>query len=83
MKSITYWQIYIWDGGDRHNPGYCVSDQSLAIDWKQKNPNDSVVKTDLIIFDSLKEIEDFKSGETKRRALAKLTLDEKRALGLI
>lgn len=81
MKTFTAWSIEVWDGGDRHNPRYLVSNKAAADGWKAKNSYDLIVEKNMIIFDSLAEIEDFENGEIKKQALAKLTEVEKRALG--
>ena len=81
MKAFTAWSIEVWDGAERHYPRYLVSNKEAADEWKSNNKHDLIVEKNMIIFDSIKELMDFKSGEIKRQALAKLSDVEKRALG--
>lgn len=81
MKVIEYWAIEVWDGVDRHIHRYSVSDEKTAKEWKVKNPHDYVVKRTLVIYESSEEMtEDFRK-KLKEQALAKLTKEERIALG--
>ncbi len=82
MKIIECWSIGIWDGGDRAPHKYYVATEEAAQAWKAKNQYDSVTSHRLVVFDDLAEIVDYEKGEARRRALAKLTPEEKFALGL-
>lgn len=82
MKAIKIWDIQVWDGGDRHNHRYYVSSKDAADQWKEKNKYDYVTEKELIIFDDYDELMHHVSGEARKRALAKLTEEDKLALGL-
>lgn len=82
MKAIEYWAIEVWDGGDRHVHRHSVSSEAVAKEWKIKNPHDYVVKRTLLIYDSMEELTDDHKRKIKEKALAKLTIEEKIALGI-
>jgi hypothetical protein len=73
-----------WDGGDRHYPAepafFNSEDASKFIADNKYDHFD--VKT-ITIYDSLEEYYDVTGETLRRKALAKLTDLEKRALGLI
>ena len=82
MKIINCWDIRVWDGGDRHHHKYYVATKEAADEWKTKNKFDEVYEHQFIILDSYKELMDYQTGEARNRALAKLTEEDKVALGL-
>lgn len=81
MKIFKVWDIRVWDGGDRHDQKYYVSSEAVADMWMKKNPHDYVRAMDLLIFDSLEDIDEFNKNEIRKRALLKLTTEERKALG--
>lgn len=82
MKIIKCWDIQVWDGGDRHNHKYYVSTKETADEWMKKNTYDTVYEKEMVILDSWDELQDYKNGELRKRALAKLTEEERIVLGL-
>ena len=83
MKTITYYEIMRWDGGDRHNAsGVCFSSKESANEFLD-NSYDLIREKTAVIYDSVEEYTAATSEETKQKALAKLTDVEKRALGLL
>ncbi len=82
MKIINCWDIRVWDGGDRHNHRYYVATKEAADEWKARNKFDEVYEQQFIILDSYEEVLDYQTGEARRRALAKLTEEDKIVLGL-
>ena len=82
MKIVQCYDIQVWDGGDRTNHKYYVSSQEAADQWLAKHRFDTVTSREFIIFDDLAEIEDYDKGEARKRALAKLTPEDKIALGI-
>jgi hypothetical protein len=83
MKIIKCWDIQVWDGGDRCNHKYFVATKEAADAWMVKNKFDSVYEKEFIIFDDLAELDSYRKGEQRAQALAKLTLEDQVALGLI
>lgn len=81
MQVLTVWDVQVWDGGGRHNHAFYVKDEFQANVWKEKNTYDSIVKKEIQIFDTIAEYQEFKNGELKRKALQKLTREERVALG--
>ena len=82
MQIIKCWDIQVWDGGDRHHHKYYVATKKAAEQWKEKNKYDSIYEQEFVILDDLNEVEAYKNGELRKRALAKLTAEEKVVLGL-
>jgi hypothetical protein len=82
MQIIKCWDIQVWDGGDRHNHRYYVSTKEAADEWIARNKYDTTFETEFVILDDLAEVEEYKLHQTRQRALAKLTAEEKKALGV-
>ena len=82
MQIIKCWDIQVWDGGDRHNHKYYVATKEAADAWKAKNKFDEVYQKEFVILDSWDELQEYQTGELRKRALAKLTDAEKQVLGL-
>jgi hypothetical protein len=82
MKVIKCWDIQVWDGGDRHNHKYYVATKEAADEWKAKNKFDEIYEKEFVILDNWDELQAYKDGELRKRALAKLTDAEKVVLGL-
>ena len=82
MQVIKCWDIQVWDGGERHNHRYYVKTKEAADEWIAKNKYDRVYEHEIVILDDCNEIEEYKNDELRKRALAKLTDLEKKALGL-
>lgn len=82
MKIIKCWDIQVWDGGDRHNHKYYVATKEAADEWMKNNKYDTVYEHEFVILDDWNELEEYKNGEMRKRALAKLTEQDKKVLGL-
>lgn len=82
MQVITCWDIQVWDGGDRHNHKFYVETKAEADKWMAKNTYDYIYEKKFEIFSSIQEWEESQAEATKKRALAKLTAVERKALGL-
>jgi hypothetical protein len=84
MKTIIYYEIMRWDGGDLHNAsGVCFFSKEEANEFLGDNRYDLIRENTVVVYDSVEEYYAVTSAETKQRALAKLTDVEKRALGLL
>lgn len=82
MKIIKCWDIQVWDGGERHNHKYYVATKEAADGWKTKHKYDIINEREIVILDDLIELEEYENGELRKRALAKLTEQERKVLGL-
>jgi hypothetical protein len=82
MKILKVWDIQVWDGGDRHNHKYYVATKEAADEWIEKNKYDMIYEKEIVILDSWDELQDYKNGELRKRALAKLTEEERIVLGV-
>lgn len=83
MKIIKCWSISVWDGGDRHNHRYYVESKELAQEWIARNKHDIIYEQEFLILEDLAEIEEHKTYQLRKSALAKLNAQEIKALGLI
>lgn len=81
MKSITVWQVDLWDGGGRHNFGFYLSSIEEATKYQEIDEFALVHKKEMVIFDTIEERNEYNSGIAKKRALQKLTPEERIALG--
>lgn len=82
MKMVNCWDIHQWYGGDFYNHKFYVSNEHIAEDWVKIYQYDKFYSKELIIFESIQEIKDYLNGELRKSALAKLTPEEKMALGI-
>ena len=82
MQIVKCWDIQAWDGGERHNHRYYVATKEAADEWLKNHPHDAAYQHNMVILDDLNEVEAFKNGELRKRALAKLTDEERIVLGL-
>jgi hypothetical protein len=82
MKSFKVWDIQVLNGGLVHNHKYYVSTKEAADEWMKNNTYDCVREMEFIVFDSYNELMLHKSGEARKRALSKLTMEDKIALGI-
>lgn len=84
MKTIEYYDIEVWDGGDRHNRKFSVASEHEAKKWKEAKENryDTYTKHTLVVFDTLEEAMENDLASVRKRLLAKLTPLEKQALGI-
>lgn len=81
MQILKLYDVQVWDGGDRHNHKFYLTSKEEADKYKQANKYDEVYETTLETFDTIEEWKEWQSGKVKERALAKLTAEERRALG--
>lgn len=82
MKIIKCWDIQVWDGGDRNYHKYYVATKEAAMKWLESNKYDSVYEREFMILDSYEELMQYDKGELRKKALAKLTDEERKVLGL-
>jgi hypothetical protein len=84
MKTITYYQFMRWDGGDRHHlkePAFFNKED--AEEFLGDNKFDRFDKRTVTIYESILDYEDHNRHKIQEQALAKLTDEEKKALGLV
>ena len=81
MQILKLYDVLVWDGGDRHNHKFYLTSEEEAQRYLKANTYDAVYERTIEIFDTLEEWNDWNQGKIKERALAKLTAEERRALG--
>lgn len=81
MKIVECWEVLSWDGGERHNHKFFLLDPAEAERWKREHVHDSIRHRVFEFFDTVSEAEDNETVKVRERALAKLTAQERKALG--
>lgn len=81
MKVITVYQVDLWDGGERHNFGFYLSSKEELDKYQEIDIHCCAHKKEIVIFDTIEERNEYNSGLAKKRALQKLTPEERVALG--
>lgn len=86
MKVIPVIEVRSWDGGNGHRFAFYLNNTDGAgthavREWEAKNPHDYIRETEIVLFNTVADYEEFKSGKVRERALAKLTAEERKALG--
>jgi hypothetical protein len=59
-----------------------VATKEAAEWWKAENKYDEIYEKEFVILDSWDELQEYQNGELRKRALAKLTEEERVILGL-
>lgn len=81
-EKLDTWEIWTWDGTDRHNStGFLFDNQTMAEAYKKANPYDYVNHKQFVIVHSLEDLREAQLEATKERALSKLSPLERQALG--
>ena len=81
VKILKLYSVQVWDGGDRHNHKFYLTSKEEADRWLAANTYDGVYEKTVEIFDTIEDWKDWSKGKVKEQALAKLTPEERRALG--
>lgn len=81
MQVLKLYSVQVWDGGDRHNHKFFLTNKAEADRYIKDNTYDAVFEQTFEIFDTLDEWKEWNTGKVKERALSKLTAEERRALG--
>lgn len=81
MQVLKLYSVQTWDGGDRHNHKFYLTNKAEADRYMKDNKFDAVFEQTFEIFDTLEEWREWDTGKVKERALSKLTAEERRALG--
>lgn len=80
-RVITLWSIQTWDGGDRHNHAFYVTSEEAAKGYLEGNTYDRYEKVELVTYISAGDARAGARECERKRALAKLSPSERRALG--
>jgi hypothetical protein len=83
MKTLELWNVQAWDGGDRHNHSFYIPREVISEDQlKAWDKHCLPLRQTLIILDNLNELPGLQQERLRQSALAKLTEQERKALGL-
>ncbi|MPQ56260.1 hypothetical protein [Duganella sp. FT27W] len=82
MKVIQCKVVEEWDGGDRHNFAFRISLDVSDEEIKSRDRHCLIRPETLIVFDSLEEKDANSRANLRRSAWAKLSPQERLALGL-
>lgn len=83
MQIIDVWDYQVWDGGNRHyHAGYfsrvnVSSDEAIQLAGQY----DMIDAKEIVVYSSIQEYKDELNETVKKRALAKLSSEERRVLG--
>lgn len=78
-EAMVAYEAQQWDGGERQNPVALFAREADA--RKVAGAQGAVVTKVVRIFDSVEEYQANRSSELRKKALAKLTAEERVALG--
>lgn len=81
MKTLKVFSVKEFDGCGYYNHKFYLTDRSEADRYLENHKHNIVEEKDLVLFDTLDEWVQYDRDQTKARALAKLTSDERKALG--
>lgn len=81
MQIVECWEVLSWDGGDRHNHAFFLLNKESADAWQQAHKHDVIRHRVFEFFDTVREAQDNQTEKVRERALARLTAQERKALG--
>ena len=82
MQVITLYSIDVGDGGSRHYHKFYMETEDAAKEYLKDNLYDAYHKVEIVVYKDKQDIIDNSKEAIKARALAKLTKEEKHALGV-
>ena len=83
MKTvIDCYDVRVWDGGSMHNHKFYVATKEEADKWIAENRFDVVYPITFEIYDTMEDALEGNTEKIRKRALAKLSPSEIKALGL-
>lgn len=80
MIQMEVWEAFQWDGGDRQNSVGLFVNVSDATQIAGKHGR--TARKVLVVFESVTDYQENTVTELRKKALAKLTLAERAALGI-
>ena len=82
MKVIKCWELGWSDncGGFKHHA--YLANRKAANEWKKQHVWGSIREKEIVILDDLQDLEDYNNKTLREQALAKLSPEERKALGL-
>lgn len=78
-KVIECFEVQDWDGGERHNHSYYIESEPDPMMIKQSHA--ICIRRKFVIHETVDDLQLWKSGDLKKKALEKLTPEERAALG--
>ena len=82
MEVLNLYAVYVWDGGERNvKSNIYFSNEEAAKIYKKNHKYDTIAKETIMVADTYADYNQYKTGEVKRKALLKLTKEERVALG--
>ena len=81
-KVIDCYDVQVWDGGSMHNHKFYVATKEEADKWIAENSFDVVYPITFEIYDTIEDVLEGNTEKIRKRALAKLSPSEIKALGL-
>ena len=81
-KVIDCYDVRVWDGGSMYNHKFYVATKEEADKWIAENRFDVVYPITFEIYDTIEDALEGNTEKIRKRALAKLSPSEIKALGL-
>ena len=82
MQVITLYSIDVWGGGDRLNHKFYMETEEAAKEYLKGNAYDAYHRVDMVIYKDKQDVIDNSREALRAKALAKLTKEERHALGI-
>ena len=83
MKSIEYWEVSSeYDRTSTHIGNFLDEEDAQTVAGGKNSVYKSVAKRTMFLFESIEDFEENTREKIRARALAKLTIEEKKALGV-
>ncbi len=83
MLKLDVYEVALWDGGNMHKHEYYVLKENSTKEQLEKLHQYSHIREKtIVVMHKPEEYADFKLEQLRQRALAKLTKEERKILGL-
>ena len=84
MQAIAYWEVSSeYDRSSTHIGNFLHEEDALAVAGGKNSMYKTVTKQTVFLFESVEDFEENTREKIRARAIAKLTPEEKRVLGII
>ena len=82
MTVLDLYEVMVWDGGEHHYPKFYFQYEKDAQEYVKAYPHDFYQKRQFKVYYSYEDFEDNTDDAIRKRALDKLTPEEKLVLGV-
>jgi hypothetical protein len=83
MKVLKFLDVYLWDGGERHNYAHSFNAETTSKrDLELTFKHCQVYEKTIVLFDNVTDFDQNKNEIKRQAVLAKLTPEERALLGV-